>query len=169
MFFISAPTRSLHSWSPFSLRLQLCFTYLSISVLRQKVSPRHFCTGHSRQHLIVPTVINQPLPGAHLCGSSSYGRTYYAMYPPLPFELTLACACRLSAFKGTFFGLRAKMEPGSHDRYSHQRECPLFLCTVRTKPGYFHFMCGDNPFSPTYLGFWERVRKRVISDHPESG
>ena len=41
--------------------------------------------------------------------------------------------------------------------------------TVRTKPGYFHFVGGDIRFSPTYLGLWERVRKGVIWDHLESG
>jgi len=41
--------------------------------------------------------------------------------------------------------------------------------TVRTKPGYFHFVGGDIRFSPTYLGLWEWVRKGVIWDHLESG
>ena len=41
--------------------------------------------------------------------------------------------------------------------------------TVRTKPSYFHLVGGDNAFSPSYLGFWERVKKWLIWDHPELG
>ena len=33
------------------------------------------------------------------------------------------------------------------------------ILTVRTKPSYFHLVGGDNAFSPSYLGFWERGEK----------
>lgn len=44
-------------------------------------------------------VINQPLPGAYLCGSSSYGWIDYIMYPPLLFELTLVGLCLWAGYQ----------------------------------------------------------------------
>jgi len=48
---------------------------------------------------LFPIVINQPLPGAYLCGPSSYGWTDYTMYPPLLFELTLVGLCLWAGYQ----------------------------------------------------------------------
>ena len=127
MFFTGVLKRSLRSWVPsFLHRLQQCFAYTSISVLRRKVS---FCTGHFQQRLIMSDSNKSTTTRSLPLWFNDLRVALLQHVPDHCFRVDLGWLVRLgwlSAIQGAFF-FRVTMEPGTLARYSRQRECLVFF------------------------------------------
>ena len=130
MYFISVPTRSLHSWLFASLpKLHWCFAYPSTPVPRKKVSPGVVCTHHQKCLIMLdsydPTLTRSVL--VHFIILRTMDLLH--LVPDHRFRVGLVPYVRVggvSAFKGNFFIARATMESGAPGEYSCWRECFVF-------------------------------------------